>query len=184
MGIRLEWSVDRTYLCGFNPVVMEYFDLFGIPVSLEVDKASLRTKYLSLSRRFHPDHNAGGDQDAVLEHAARLNKAYKTLGDEDLRLGYVLAQKGVLETDEKYALPPEFLMEMMEMNELLEEGSRRDAVMTEAAAVEERIYAPVRTIIAGYDESTMSAADLLALKDYYFKKKYLRRLTGQTEQKL
>jgi hypothetical protein len=49
-------------------------------------------------------------------------KGLKILQDRDQTIKYVLQLKGLLEEEEKYQLPPDFLMEMMEMNEkLLEE---------------------------------------------------------------
>jgi len=47
--------------CGaLNPIPPEglnfnYFEIFGLPVSYEVDTAALHRQYLSLSRGVHPD---------------------------------------------------------------------------------------------------------------------------------
>jgi molecular chaperone HscB len=169
---------------------MDYFELFEFPVALQVDKKAVRQKYLELSRRFHPDHNASGDeaeQDSVLEKSANLNKAYKTLTNDDGLIAYVLRQKGLLEDDEKYMLPPAFLMEMMELNEAVEdatdEGSKA-TVLEKLKETEDEIYAPVKTIIETYREGALTEEALLPVKEYYFKKKYLHRLAQQLEQKL
>jgi molecular chaperone HscB len=169
---------------------MNYFELFDIPAALRVDKAAIRQKYLALSRRLHPDHNTSGDeaaQDKVLEDAANLNRAYKTLTNEDDLIAYVLRQKGLLADGEKYSLPPDFLMEMMELNETLEEAtdaSAKATILRELKEKKEAIYAPVKTVIETYSESATTEEALLQVKEYFFKKKYLHRLEQQLEQLL
>ena len=99
---------------------MNYFELFGLPVQLKVDKESLRKKYFELSRQSHPDYfvqTDGVEQEQVLEASALLNKAFKTFSNPDETIKYVLQQKGLLEEEEKYNLPAPFLMQMMDINE-------------------------------------------------------------------
>jgi molecular chaperone HscB len=73
-------------------------------------------------------------------------------------------------------LPPDFLMEVMELNEELTNDS--------AAAVhdfEKEIYAGVQSIIEAYNDATVTTADLLKVKEYYFKKKYLQRILDRLD---
>ncbi|RYZ00370.1 MAG: co-chaperone Hsc20 [Chitinophagaceae bacterium] len=173
------------------PYLMTYFELFGIPVQLRTDKAALRKRYFELSRASHPDYfaQAGADVQAdALDRSALLNRAYKTLGDDDALLGYVLQEKGLLQPDEKYALPPDFLMEMMELNEAvpgaLEDDAARSRLLSELDNWKKEIYAPVANTIERYEEAAVSEEELLQVKAYYYKKKYLQRLAGQLGQKL
>ena len=48
-----------------------------------------------------------------------INKGFKILKDPDKTIKYVLEIKGLLQEEEKYELPPDFLTEMMELNERL-----------------------------------------------------------------
>ncbi len=57
----------------------------------------------------------------MLERSSVVNKAYKTFSNDDDTLKYFLEIKGLLQEDEKYELSPQFLMEMMELNEQLME---------------------------------------------------------------
>ena len=50
--------------------------------------------------------------------------------------------------------------------------------------LQEEIYEPVKNIIEHYKEGVTTEEELLQVKDYYFKKKYLDRLRDQLEQKL
>jgi molecular chaperone HscB len=59
-----------------------------------------------------------------LEITANLNKAFKTFQNSDDTIKYVLQLKGLLEEEEKYQLPPDFLMEVLEINEKLMDAGR------------------------------------------------------------
>jgi molecular chaperone HscB len=166
----------------------DYFELFGLPVSLKVDRAEVRKRYFEQSRKHHPDYfvnNGDAAQQDALESSALLNHALKTLSDPDATIGYVLRQKGILEEEEKYTLPPAFLMEMMEVNEELAElefeddGGGKAQMAARIDEIEKEIYEPVKDIIEGYQEGVTSGQAMLQVKDYYMKKKYLLRLRQQ-----
>jgi len=152
---------------------MNYFELFEIPVSFKVDKNILAQKYFALQKKYHPDfftQETEYEQAEALEASSQINKAFKTLKNEDETLKYVLQLKGLIEDDEKYQLPPAFLMEMMELNEELSENSQQQVSQLEAA-----IYQPVKHIIENFSAAT-TTAELMLVKEYYYKKKYLQRI--------
>jgi molecular chaperone HscB len=163
---------------------MNYFELFGIPVSLKVDSAWLRRRYYELSRQYHPDmHTLAGEaeQADMLEKSALVNQAFKVLGDEQELLQYVLELKGLLADSDKYALPQLFLMEMMDINEKLMEleyDPDEEAIATlhlDVTAMEQELYSQVVGVIAGFAE-TVPAVEMDKLREYYYKKKYLLRI--------
>jgi len=163
---------------------MNYFELFEIPVQLKVDKTSLSARYFALSKKYHPDYfiNAGEEEQAiVLEKSALLNKAWKTFQNPDETIKYVLQIKGLMEEEEKFELPPDFLMEVMEINEQLME---RDTVLPHdlndrVNTLQHEIYEPVKTLVEGYQEGITATEELLQVKEYYYKKKYLDRIRQQ-----
>ena len=153
---------------------MNYFELFGIPVSIKIDKSTLAQKYFEIQKKYHPDFFTQGseaEQAEALEKSSAANKALKTFKNEDETIKYVLQLKGLLEEEEKYQLPPEFLMEMMELNEELSEDSSQ-----QVADLEIQLHRGVASIIENYDDATIGNAQLLQLKEYYYKKKYLHRI--------
>lgn len=162
---------------------MNYFELFEIPVQLQVDKSVLPRKYFELSRRYHPDffvNGTGEEQALALERSAQLNKAFQTFQQPDETIRYVLSLKGLLEDEEKYSLPPEFLMEVMEINEsLMDMEDENPGLSAAISRLETEIYSPVKAIIEQYRDETAKEADLLAVKEYYFKKKYIDRIRKQ-----
>ena len=169
---------------------MNYFELLEIPLTLDVNKALVRKKYLELSKRYHPDYfvNSGEDeQQYALEMSALLNKALKAFSNREETIGYVLQIKGRLEENEKYQLPPVFLMEMLEMNVAAEEAHGPEEggrLKEELLTLEKEIYEPVQEIIENYREGITTEKELLQVKEFYFKKKYLQRLYHQLERKL
>ena len=156
------------YICNMN-----HFELFELPVGFKIDKGKLAKKYFELQKKYHPDFFAQGteyEQEQALETSSQLNKALKILKNEDETIKYVLQLKDLLEEEEKYQLPPAFLLEMMELNEELSENS-----VKQINELEKELYTGVRPIIENYDDAT-TTADLLKVKEYYYKKKYLQRI--------
>ena len=170
---------------------MNYFELFEIPLQLKVDKATLPRKYFELSKKYHPDYFANDTEEKqaeVLEISAQLNKAFKTLQQEDETIKYVLQLKGLLEEEEKYELPPVFLMEVLELNEQLmdlgDDAGLNQKMKLAIDNLQTEIYEPVKETVEHYQEGITTEKELLQVKEYYFKKKYLNRITQQLKAKL
>lgn len=163
---------------------MNYFELFDIPVQLKVDKSFLSAKFFELSKKYHPDYFVNSDDEAqaeALEKSALLNKAWKTFQNSDETIKYVLQLKGLLEEEEKYELPADFLMEVMEINEQLMdiESAPADQLESRINELKAEIYEPVKQIVEGYQEGVTMDKELLEVKSYYYKKKYLDRIRRQ-----
>ena len=164
---------------------MDYFELFEIPVQLKVPPGSLSQKFFELSRKYHPDYFVQhGDvaQAGALEKSAMLNKAFRTFQNTDETIRYVLMQKGLMQEEEKYELPPAFLMEVLEINEQLmdvDDQATNAAVRSTINNLQSEIYEPVKDIVENYQEGVTSEEELLQVKEYYYKKKYLDRIRRQ-----
>ncbi len=164
---------------------MDYFELYNLPVSLKPDPALVKQQFYELSRKYHPDFFASATEDEqadVLEKSSLVNKAFKTFSNVDETIKYVLTQKGLLEEEEKYQLPNAFLMEVMDINEALMDAKMEgDAEQLQQLTsniqhLTSNIYEPVKQIVEHYQEGTVSQEELLQVKEYYFKKKYLNRI--------
>lgn len=164
---------------------MTYFELFEIPPQLKVDKATLPHKYFELSRKYHPDYfsNASPEEQAhALEMSAMLNKAFRTFQNPDTTIKYLLQLKGLLEEEEKYELPPGFLMEVLEINESMMDADNpeiRENVKSAITELQNEIYEPVQEIVEHYKEGVTTEKELLQVKEYYYKKKYIDRIREQ-----
>ena len=158
----------------------DYFSLYEIPQSFHPIKAEVRKKYYELSRLYHPDRVATAD-DAQRVEALRMsainNEAYRTLNDADATMAYILKLHGLLEDEEHYNLPPDFLMEMMELNEVIDEGGEGAQ-----RALDEQLLQwdkGVGPLLERFDAGERRDGLLKEIKDYYFRKKYLLRIKGR-----
>jgi molecular chaperone HscB len=169
---------------------MNYFELYEIPVSLRPDKQVIQKRFYELSRKYHPDfftNENEADQSEALEKSSLINRAFKTFQNQDETIKYVLQLKGLLEEEEKYQLPPDFLMEMMDLNEQMmeakmeQEGTWSANLKRSISIIEQEIYIPVKEIIEGYEDGKTTTEELLKVKEYYYKKKYLTRILATLE---
>ena len=163
-----------------------YFELYGIPVSFRPDQAVVKSKYYELSRRYHPDRfaQAGGSELSEAQYMASINnEAYKTLKSSDATMAYLLKLNGLLEDEEKYALPPAFLMEMMDINEALSDyeadTQNEDALQMVTNSLNEQLELwddATELLINRYEQGENRESLLPQIKDQYFRKKYLLRI--------
>jgi molecular chaperone HscB len=164
---------------------MNYFELYDIPFALTADSAIVKKKFYELSRKYHPDfftNDSETEQAEALEKSAAVNKAFKIFSDADETVKYFLQLKGLLQEEEKYQLSPDFLMEMMEINESLMDAKMENntdqiaSVQTQIFNLQSTIYEPVKEIVEHYKADTTTEKELLQVKEYYYRKKYLKRI--------
>lgn len=166
--------------------MVNYFELYGIAESFNPDAAAVKKKYYELSRQYHPDRFAQADDHTraeALRMAALNNDAFKTLNSPDTTMSYILKQHELLEDEEKYNLPPDFLMEMMDLNEVIsdwemEAGNdilKQQATETMADELNQW-QQEVTPLTRQFDSGNHDKQLLLRIKDYYFRKKYLLRI--------
>jgi len=166
--------------------MINYFELYQLPESLTPDAAQVKAKYYALSRAYHPDRFAQATDHEKAENmrmAAVNNDAYKTLSNADRLMAYVLKLHGSLEDEEKYNLPPAFLMEMMELNETISEYEEEAQAGSTANGAKQAIENhmakwanEVAPLIQRFDNGEQTEQLLLEIKDHYFRKKYLLRI--------
>lgn len=164
---------------------MTHFELYDLPITLKIDAAKLKQKFYALSRKYHPDfytENSNDEQSTALELSAQVNKAFKIFSNADETIKYVLQLKNLLDDEEKYALAPDFLMEIMELSEqAMEAKLEGDAttitkIQQQIQEIETNIYGTVAKIIEHYQEGITTQEELLQVKEYYYQKKYLNRI--------
>jgi len=162
---------------------MNYYELFDLPFAPKADHTLVNKKYFELQKLYHPDFftQAGEEEkETMLERSADINKAYHIFRQQDRTLEYFLKEKGVVETDEKYNLPPDFLMEMLELNEALTEEDE-NTFRARVAAAESALDTTVAGILNKPTTADLSDTELQELKAYHFKKKYLKRILDRLD---
>lgn len=99
-------------------VFADPFSVFGLPVAFDVDQAALRRAWLRETSRLHPDR-PDAPPDAA-DRLAAINRAKSELERPESRARAVLRAMGEPDPSGKDALPPGFLMEMLEVRESME----------------------------------------------------------------
>lgn len=166
---------------------MNYFEFYDIPLTFQPDQALVKKKFYALSKEFHPDFYIGESeekQQEILDLSTLNNKAFQTLSNPDKLLPYILQLKGVLTKGEKYALPQDFLMEMMEVNEsimeleLEEDEAQASKVLQQVDDFENSLNTEFQEAVSNFEQGGAAdkAAALLQIKDIWYRKKYLLRI--------
>ena len=164
---------------------MNYFALFDLPIGFKVDTNKLRAAFMDIQRASHPDKFAQSnsyEQDEALERSALANKGFSLLNNKDQLLPYVLELKGIISPDEKFALSPAFLMEMMELNEAWMEAddeASKQSILSQIKAIQDEILEPIKDYLEMDQIDTISQEAMLQIKEYYYKKKYLDRILAE-----
>jgi Fe-S protein assembly co-chaperone HscB len=165
----------------------DYFAFYGLPLSFNPDVALVKQKFYEFSKKYHPDfyiNESDEKQAEVLELSTVNNKAYQVLSDPQKRLHYVLELKGLLKEGENYVLPQSFLMEMMEINEALMDLQfdldpvKLASLKEDVNGVEKGLSDEILSLTTSFEDQTSAEQDktLIAIKDLYYRTKYLLRL--------
>lgn len=92
----------------------------------------MERSYREIQSKVHPDRfaNAGdAERRASLQWTTRVNEAYSTLKDPVQRARHILELHGVdVAFETNTAMPPEFLMQQMELRESLEQAKSAAAL--------------------------------------------------------
>jgi molecular chaperone HscB len=110
----------------------------------------LGRSYREIQSRVHPDrfaHAGDAERRASLQWTTRVNEAYRVLKDPVQRAKHLLELHGVdVAFETNTAMPPDFLMQQMELREALEDAkdaaaldALRDNLVKEQRALEKAI---------------------------------------------
>ena len=169
---------------------MEFFNWFDLSPALNIDEKALQKAYYTRSKAYHPDFFTGSpieEQEKMEALSAFNTRAYTALSHLESRIAYILTQSGKIVEGRQMALPPDFLMDMMELNERTEEAlATQDAdelaVINKyvAQATEDNLISIKPIMDKGLVDS-YTEADWEALSLYYYKSKYLARIHQHIE---
>ena len=101
----------------------QYFNLFQLEPSFNIDTEALEQTYRALAARFHPDKFASAsafEQKQAVMMSSTINDAYRTLKSRIDRAAYLLKSQNIdADAPEHTSFSPEFLMQQMEWRETL-----------------------------------------------------------------
>ncbi len=101
-----------------------FFELFNLPVSYDVNLTQVQQRYMTLQKKVHPDKYANGsaqEKRISMQQTSWINEAQTTLKDPVLRAIYLLKLKGIdFNLENETTMDAGFLMQQLEMRERLE----------------------------------------------------------------
>ena len=116
-------------------VNQNYFEVFDLLESFEIDTESLTARYRDLQNETHPDKFSGGSEEEKLRAVqlnSYLNEAYATLNSPIRRAGYLLHLRDIdTELVDQSDMDMSLLMEQMQLREKLAELSDDESSLPE-----------------------------------------------------
>jgi len=113
----------------------DFFQLFDVPVSFDVDLDLIHQRYMELQKAVHPDKfvNAGAQEKRIsMQQTSRINEAFNTLKQPVDRALYLLELKGIdINFENETTMDADFLTEQMEMREALSEVREKEEPLVE-----------------------------------------------------
>ena len=100
-----------------------FFELFNIEISVDINKSDLDEKVKILQNNFHPDKFTNGsdfEKRLALQISSYINDGYKILGDIVLRVEYILKINNFNKDESTTINDIDFLQEQIMYNELIE----------------------------------------------------------------
>ncbi|WP_104487174.1 Fe-S protein assembly co-chaperone HscB [Acinetobacter indicus] len=147
---------------------MNHFELFNLPVALDIDLATLKAEFLKLQQQYHPDKAEDKDQALIL--SSEINQAYKVLSQVDSRAGYLLSLKKQDYHLDQSISDFEFLQSALEIREQLDDARSADELASLKTEVQQWIDGLVREFKIDYADEDWGEARDTVRKLRFFQK--------------
>lgn len=148
-----------------------YFNLLSLDNNFSINSSELTTKFRQLQSLLHPDKYSNRDereQSNSLEWSSLINKAYKTLSIPIDRGIYILKLQGISLPKDNSALDKEFLMEMMEKNEEIEDATK-DNILELLEGVKTELDEAAKNLENTLNPKKYEEAKFIIVRMKYFK---------------
>ncbi|EAT44150.1 AAEL004465-PB [Aedes aegypti] len=161
---------------------VDYFKLLDVSNEFDLDPFALTSNFRRLQSMLHPDkfsRRSNEEKTNSLEWSSLVNKAYKTLNTPLQRGRYILKQNGILISEENTSVDPEFLMDMMDKNEAVEEASNYDDLDEIGQTLKAEIDELYEQLNKSFLENNLDEA-----KENLIRLKYLLNIEAVVKEKL
>lgn len=158
------------------------FAIFGLDRQFAIDTQALRQAFLRLSSAHHPDGFVDPlEQAEAVEKMSQLTESYRVLDDPEQRARALLALSGLELDDDKDKLPPDLLMEVMDVREAMEDAiassNQTELARLRVWAHEQREYHLQQ--IAKLFEQDLNASKALPVRLQLNALRYMQRMIEQ-----
>ena len=166
---------------------MNYYEFYDLAISFHIDKKSLRRKYIQISKACHPDYyvtDSSVNQEQALQKSSFNNEAYRILNDDRERIKYLVSI--VLKDSSKKQVPPDFLMEMMDVNEQVmmiameEDENAKTILKQKIIGINQGLLDQLSDLTHSYDD-TLEIKLLVSIQEVLLKLQYMDRLMQNSQ---
>lgn len=162
-----------------------YFELFGLEPTFDIDRERLQHQQRSLQASFHPDrHVNASDQDKRLsmQLASWINQAYETLQDPVKRTRYLLEVSGAeIPDDSTTTADTEFLMEQIELREQVDACRQHEDGLQRSEHIEMQLQRRASKLgdefVAVFEKGDYASATIV-----YRKMQFIQRIQQQLDE--
>lgn len=164
-----------------------HFELFGLPVTFEVDQELLALRYRELQRAVHPDRFANASEQErrlSVQQAAQINEAFQVLKSSLSRARYLLELNGLPLDDSDTRMDPLFLMEQIELRETLGEVRSKADPFDALNRVRDDIEGRERELIQSLQQAFAdgSRETLEGARETVRKMQFMQRLLSEVDE--
>ena len=159
-----------------------YFEIFDVAQTYDVDQKGLLERYLGLQRKFHPDRyiaSSEAEKRINMQWVAEINLAFETLSDDLKRSIYLLSLNGH-ELEENPTLDKRILLKQIELREDLEEIKRDvndELALTEFKKETKKELESLKFHL----KAAFSIGDNESIKNLIYEQQFLTKLIGEIE---
>ena len=159
-----------------------YFELFGMQPSFQLDLETLSENQTRLQANFHPDrfvNSSERERRMSVQMMALINEAGKTLKNPVSRGAYLLKMNGVELADESQTTSDmDFLMEQMALREEMDACRDADNGLDRTEEIESKLKSRAQEIAADFSSSFI-AGDWQQALEHNRKMQFIQRLQQQ-----
>ncbi|MCX8472765.1 MAG: Fe-S protein assembly co-chaperone HscB [Sediminibacterium sp.] len=158
-----------------------YFEFLQLEPTIFINEVELKQTLLKLQKQFHPDRfvlESDEKKAWAEEQSAMVNNAYKTLIHFESRLHYLLKIYQQISDADTTNLSPNFLMEMMDLNELVEEAKSANNIDAMLPIIDNNLAEIVTqfTVFNNKNAANFSNDEWQKMKHLYYQYKYISRI--------
>ncbi|XP_039248355.1 iron-sulfur cluster co-chaperone protein HscB-like isoform X2 [Styela clava] len=157
------------------PTFLTFFEIFNMDEKFDISTLKLQKDFKDMQRVFHPDKyslQGAREKDLSAQISSLLNVAYKTLLDPLSRGVYMLKQRGITIDEETQLSNPEFLMEIMELNEQISSSENEENLRKIQDEVVETYNELINEISIAFNSNKLVDA-----KEYIIKLRYYNNVS-------
>ncbi|XP_055903798.1 iron-sulfur cluster co-chaperone protein HscB [Eupeodes corollae] len=150
--------------------IHDFFELLSLPRDFDVPSTKLTKTFRQLQTLVHPDkfgNKSEREQTNAAEWSALINKAYKTLLNPLFRGQYLLKLQGEQMPQDNSTLNKEFLMEMMERNEEVDDAETKEDLNQINKNIQEELNGEINHLKELFKSNDLNGAKALLVKIKY-----------------